>query len=157
MKVRFRALSLVLLSAIVVLTMSACGGDSSSGPSTTYTVSGTFTLPAGKTLSDVAGKTYGVGVVTDLDSEPIAAYEGVIVSGSGNTVAYTISGVPAGNYYVMGVVYQTAGREDIIDGDYAGVYGWNGVGDPEATMTTVSTSLNPTSIDFTMIECGCGP
>ena len=153
MKIRFRALSLVLLSAIVALTMSACGGDSSSSPTVTHThtVSGTITLPA-----SADGKTYMVGVTTDIDSGPVAFYQGVI-SGTGMTVDYSISGVPAGTYYVMAVVYQTGSGPDPVDGDYFGTYGWAGGSDPASMGANVAVSEDTSAIDFTMIVCGCGP
>lgn len=155
MKIRLRKLSILLLSALIGLSISACpSSDSSTSPSGSHTVSGTITMPQG----GHDGTDYIVGVFTDWDSAPTFFDEGTIV-GAGITVNYSISNVPTGTYYVMAIVYVNgSGRPAPVAGDYFGLSGWNRLGDPEASIPNPNVSVSADkTVDFTLIECGCDP
>ena len=81
---------------------------------TTGTVSGTITLP-----SSVTGKTYYVAIADSTTTDEDVTYN--LSTVTGNTIDYTLTNVPAGNYYVYCMVWATATEpQDLTDGDFYG-------------------------------------
>jgi hypothetical protein len=111
------------------------------------TVMGTLTLPgnaSGRPWFVRIASTPG-GVVT-----PVAATTGV-TTGS-DTLQYSIAGVRAGTYYLLGFVdVDASGGTASTPGDYVGWYGHTGDGNPPAAPSVVVPSSGTVTFDFSLV------
>lgn len=83
------------------------------------TVSGSLTLP-----SEASGKEYFVIIDSDTDGDNGYVNDTIGTCGSGTTVDYSISNVPAGTYYVYACVRVVSAHDSPPQsGDYFGFYG----------------------------------
>jgi len=114
---RFKPIILVCFLTGLALIVS-CGDDSPT-ESSGATVNGTLSLPA-----EASGQPYYVLIDHDLDGGNGFVMAVTNTCGSGTTTAYSISGVPAGTYYVYAVVFVVGNPQDEPQaGDFVGVYG----------------------------------
>jgi hypothetical protein len=105
------------------------------------TVTGTITLP-----TSVVDKPYYVIIDTNTNGGDgyVAADAGVV---TGDTINYTLQGVPAGTYFVYAVVYNAPpGNNGPQGGDYLGFYGNS---TSSANVTVPATGTVP-GIDVTL-------
>jgi hypothetical protein len=111
------------------------------------TVMGTLTLPAattGKPWSVRLAPTQG-GVLT-----PIAEASS-FTTGTAQ-INYTIAGVPAGTYFLLGFVdVDGSGGVSSTPGDFAGWYGHNGDGNPPAQANVVVPATGIARFDFSLV------
>jgi ABC-type Fe3+-hydroxamate transport system substrate-binding protein len=117
MKSDLKFKGVLILTALLAIFLTACGGGSSSSDNvvTSHTVSGTVTLPA-----SVNAKPWYVAIDDDLDggNGMIAETTGVV---TGSTFSYSIHNVPSGDYYVYGEVDLTGEKLGPLEsGDYVG-------------------------------------
>jgi hypothetical protein len=106
------------------------------GSTGTAQVTGTLTLPAAQ-----PGKTYSVAIDTDTngDNGNVKAIQGTCQSP--NTLTYTMTGVPAGTFYIYAVVFvsgATVGPPGT--GDYLGFYGCT-YGDSGCPLSTSNLTI----------------
>ncbi len=116
-KIIIKSVMLLSLPSILVV-MLGCGSDSPNGPSGA-TVEGRLTLP-----TEANGKEYWVLIDNDIngDNGYLRAVSGNC--GSGTSVNYSFSDVPAGTYYVYaGVRIVSSSDSAPENGDYVGIYG----------------------------------
>jgi hypothetical protein len=112
-------------------------------------VMGTLTVPGATT-----GKPWSVRVVdapASAATAPVAVTTG-LTSGS-DRIEYTISGVPAGTYYVLGFVdVDASGGSGSTPGDFAGWYGHTGDGNPPPARNAVVPAAGTVRFDFSLVQ-----
>jgi len=114
-----RIKSTILLGFLIGLALIISCGDDSPTASSGATVSGTLSLPA-----DASGQTYYVLIDNDVDGGNGFVKAATNTCGSGTTIHYSISDVPAGTYYVYAVVFIVGDPQDEPQaGDFIGIYG----------------------------------
>jgi hypothetical protein len=147
----FPQISSVLIFAATVIMLTSCqiGEDKNSDtPDTgTYTVSGTVTLS-----SPASKGTWQIYLVNSLTSTTSAAIATGSLSVSTSTIYYTMNAVPAGTYFLVGVLDSTGDGKIQGSGDMQGAYGTNisAYDMPAAANFHVSSSANLRGINFTI-------
>ena len=112
------------------------------------TVTGTLTLPA-----DASGKEYFIIIDSDTDGDNGYVNATIGTCGSGTTVDYSISNVPAGTYYVYAGVRIVSDHDSSPqNGDYIGFYGTGS--DPPDEANAVVPSSGTVTFDITLSIMG---
>ncbi len=117
MKSSLRFIGGCILTVLLAVFLTACGGHSNSGEVVAnYTVSGTITLP-----NSVINKEWLVAIDNDLDgSNGMIAHATGVVTGSTFTYSININDVPTGEYYVWAEVALVGSLGPVESGDYLG-------------------------------------
>jgi hypothetical protein len=111
------------------------------------TVTGTLTLP-----SEANGQEYWVLIDNDTNGDNGHIDATVGTCGSGTTVDYSLSNVPAGTYYVYaGVRVVSDFDSPPEDGDYFGFYGTGSI--PPIAANAVVPALGTVTFDITLSLC----
>jgi hypothetical protein len=114
---------------------------------TDATVTGMLTLPA-----EANGREYIVIVDTDTDGDNGFVASTIDTCGTGLTVDYSISAVPAGTYYIYACVFVVSDTAPPQDGDYIGFYG-TGI-DPPAVRNAFVPLTGTVAFDITLDTMG---
>jgi|GEM_PF-5066417 len=118
---------------VLILVLSTACGESNQDAAGA-TVKGTLTLPG-----MASGKRFFVRIVSGLTGPTIGEQTGT--TNGTSTLSYSIGGVVAGTYFLLGVVdVDSSGGTSSTTGDYRGWYGHTGDGNPPATANVVVPS-----------------
>ncbi len=137
-----------MLGLSMLFAFAGCGKNSTAPPKEKEAIPnvvGTLTLPA-----EAPGKWYAVAM--DSDTSSANGFVKVVTGtcGSGVKVPYEMKDVPAGTYYLYGVVWVvSAPLTTPTSGDYVGFYGTQGT-IPAAPNATVPQSGQVT-LDITLV------
>lgn len=127
----------------VAVVLSGCGSDRVN--TTGATVTGTLTLPGAANA-----KPYFVRLMTMPGTTFVAEQVGTTTGST--TLSYSIAGVAAGTYFVLGVVdVDSSGGTASTTGDYRGWYGHTGDGNPPAIPNATVPASGTASFDFTLV------
>jgi hypothetical protein len=136
----------VMLGLVLVMLSGGCSDDSGSDSAGGATVTGTLTLPG--TASGVA---YGVRILETAGvpgAAPVAEANGQTTGAA--MLDYSISGVPAGTYFVLAFVdVDGSGAGSSTPGDYAG---WHAGGsNPPASPSAVVPATGNVRFDVSLV------
>jgi hypothetical protein len=129
------------------LTFVSCNKKGPAENDITPNVTGTLTLPA-----PAEGKTWTVIIDNDFDPGNGWVASGLGVCGAGTAVGYSIRDVPTGTYFIYAAVF-VSGVDDLVPGDYYGIYGGS-LADPPPLPNAIIPSSGTTTFDITLYRFG---
>jgi len=125
-----------------------CGPMPIDDSSLRASVNGTLTLPE----AVQAKGTVALYATPDLAGQPVAS--DVIASNGATPVAYRISRVPGGTYFIFALldVAVDGSGGSLTPGDYGGWYGQDSEGNPPAAPNVVVPESGSVSFDFNLVR-----
>ena len=144
-----------MLGVVLPCVLLACGGDKESAATpgddtpTLYTVTGRMTLAAA-TVRSSNWEVYLVKAVADTEAASIAS--GTVLTGA-TTIDFTLVNVPAGDYFLLGLL--DGNQDGNIQGsiDEEGGYAWTSAHLPPSSPTFhVNANANLTGVTFSTYQ-----